>query len=57
MVYEITYIDRESSEMIEKHRAQWYSEVCVITNNGLEQGYDVLVEGLNERGQDIHKTV
>ena len=48
MVYEITYIDRESSEMIERHRAQWYSEVCVITNNGLEQGYDVMIEGREE---------
>lgn len=45
MEYKITYIDRESSEVIETHGANWYSEVCAITNNGLEEGYDVMIEG------------
>lgn len=48
MEYTITYIDRDSSELMEQHTANWYSEVCVITNNGLEHGYDVLIESNNE---------
>lgn len=38
----IIYLDELSNE-IETHRAHWASEVCVIVNNGIESGYDILV--------------
>ena len=45
MGYTIIYINKELFEIAEEHKANWYSEVCVIVNNGLEQGYDILIEG------------
>lgn len=44
MVYKITYIDRKSFAEKRVTLARWYSEISVITNSGLEEGYDVLIE-------------
>lgn len=55
MEYEIIFVDfkRKSIDAIKAYKANWASEVNVIVNTGLEEGYEVWVRKVkNER---LHK--